>query len=69
MELQGFGRHFTFMDDDERPWVDWNKEMLGWLKSEIGEDNFTIASGNGEGRMFVLFRDPDHHMRFRLSWG
>lgn len=69
MELQGFGRHFTFMDDDERPWVRWNHDMIQWLKSEVGEDNYTIASGQGEGRMFVLFRRPEDHMMFRLAWG
>lgn len=63
------GRHFILHDDDMRPWLEWNKEMLVWLKETVADDWTNTSIDPYSTERYILFKDEKVALSWKLVWG
>jgi hypothetical protein len=63
------GKHFIFHDDDERPWLEWDKEHLTWLKEYVGKDNWNSLYTTYQYKRYIIFKNEADAIKWKLVWG
>jgi hypothetical protein len=64
------GKHFTYQDDDEFPWIKWNNDFLSWMAENIGKENWQSLSKSRfqDQERYIIFKNKDDALKWKLMW-
>lgn len=61
------GKHFINHDDDERPWFEWDRDMLEWLRTNEG--SWANLGARFTETRYIVFKDSKTAIKWKLIWG